>query len=182
MSIETVGMENLPNVYFDEIIISPIDTISTKTRSKLIIKDYYNANGDLVWVDNHVLVSQLKIIFVASYSPETTAKITAGRVNLTPMGIKGLSDITYEILSPVTNYKVENKTDEVVNFSMLFDCTHQKNTTHLTLFACAFIDTLGASQAYDVHCRHILFLVNVYVDRIVNVDVAISRASNVFSL
>ena len=102
MAVEEVGLENLPNLYISEIVLSnkflskTSDSDATSISVSFVVSDYEQTNGMLAWFDYELFSKYMRVIVVQSTSAAFSDNITNGDAELLPFSFQKLASYTPE--------------------------------------------------------------------------------------
>ena len=167
MTIEQVGLENLPNAYVKEIVLSnkfsPSFGASDAFNSSVsvVVSDYEQLNGLLAWFDYELLAKYLRVIVVQSASTQFSSVVTDGTVELNPAIFTKLSSynpdqVVYQTSKlKITNSKPEEfdivaEDTKLFNFENQFNFEAPMNTQDLTYFAAVYVDLQDISNELNL--------------------------------
>jgi hypothetical protein len=138
MNDMTVGMENLPNVFIDKIIVNPRVyrrvplTIQYKVRVVLKMYDYTEGHS---W-RNKLHGLKVKCAFV---SDERITALNNGEMSLFDMPLGAISMTTAQSCD---NFRFSNRRAGYDSFKAEFDFTTLESPQNLNVYAACFIDDL----------------------------------------
>lgn len=145
MSNSLVGLENLPNTYIKTITLGDVNI-----DVELLMHDV-ERDGFFVWSDDHLIFDYLKVAIIATSNQQLITGITSGQFSPMPRVIRRgpfMSDTTI-IEIPVKNFMRTNARDRR-RFYKKESLPVPENTTQMTLFALAYIDTQELSNALRI--------------------------------
>ena len=163
MAVEEVGLENLPNVYISEIILSnkflskTSDSDATSISVSFVVSDYEQTNGMLAWFDYELFSKYMRVIVVQSTSIAFSDNITNGDAELLPFSFQKLASYTpeqveFQTLKLKTNQSAPEEFDlvdgdtKLFNFDNKFFFSTPAETQELTYFAAVYIDLQDISN------------------------------------
>lgn len=132
MAVEEVGLENLPNVYISEIVLSnkflskTSDSDATSISVSFVVSDYEQTNGMLAWFDYELFSKYMRVIVVQSTSIAFSDNITNGDAELLPFSFQKLASYTpeqveFQTLKLKTNQSAPEEFDLVDGDTKLFN-------------------------------------------------------------
>ena len=141
MTIENIGLEKLPNIYFKKINLEDNDTKSFKVVSELIILDELLA-GSFVWSSDPLFSGFMKTCVIETSNTELIQQITDGVQNPHPSLLKKNPLSSEETKVYVFGFKDFIKVEERNNkhFRLKAVMPKRNETKNLTLFAFNYID------------------------------------------
>ena len=145
MSNSLVGLENLPNTYIKTITLGDVN-IDVELLMHDVEKD-----GFFAWSDDHLIFDYLKVAIIATSNQQLITGITSGQFSPMPRVIRrsALMIDTTIIEIPVKNFMRTNIRDKR-RFYKKESLPVPENTTQMTLFALAYIDTQELSNALRI--------------------------------
>lgn len=145
MSNSLVGLENLPNTYIKTITLGDVNI-----DVELLMHDV-ERDGFFVWSDDNLIFDYLKVAIIATSNQQLITGITSGQFSPMPRVIRrsALMIDTTIIEIPVKNFMRTNARDRR-RFYKKETLSVPENTTQMTLFALAYIDTQELSNALRI--------------------------------
>lgn len=145
MSNSLVGLENLPNTYIKTITLG-----DANIDVELLMHDV-EKDGFFAWSDDHLIFDYLKVAIIATSNQQLITGITSGQFSPMPRVIRrsALMIDTTIIEIPVKNFMRTNARDRR-RFYKKETLSVPENTTQMTLFALAYIDTQELSNALRI--------------------------------
>jgi hypothetical protein len=146
MSNALVGLENLPNTY-----IKTIQLGDANIDVELLMHDV-ERDGFFVWSDDHLIFDYLKVAIIATSNQQLITGITSGQFSPMPRVIRRSVPLmigTTIIEIPAKNFMRTNIRDKR-RFYKKESLSVPENTTQMTLFALAYIDTQELSNALRI--------------------------------
>lgn len=145
MSNSLVGLENLPNTYIKTITLG-----DANIDVELLMHDV-ERDGFFVWSDDNLIFDYLKVAIIATSNQQLITGITSGQFSPMPRVIRrsALMIDTTIIEIPVKNFMRTNARDRR-RFYKKETLSVPENTTQMTLFALAYIDTQELSNALRI--------------------------------
>jgi hypothetical protein len=141
MSIQTVGAENLPNVFIDKILV---EKVGIECFVKVICK-MYDHTGGYSWRHR---IDDLKVKVSILTDDEKSAKLKSGEMSLfefenTNTHVNtNLIDQDMTMVQSSNSFSLESSKDGLDCFVRTFQATFI-NVNNLNVFAACFIDGLG---------------------------------------
>ena len=141
MTIENIGLERLPNIYFKKINLEDHDTKSFKVVSELITLDEAD-EGSFIWSTDPLFSGFMKTCIIETSNIELIQQITDGVQNPHPSLLKmnplSLEETTVHIFGMKDFIKMEDEDDK--HFKLKALMIRANETSNLTLFAFNYID------------------------------------------
>jgi hypothetical protein len=151
MSIENVGLEKLPNVYFRKINLIDNDTESFSVSLDVLILDEHSENN-FIWSTDPIMRSFLRVAIIETSSPILKSKLTSAVISPNPYSI--IKDPSFDGQSKVYTFgfgdmgKVEDLDDKY--FTIKTKLVKPNDTQELSLFALTYIDHKELSNFLDI--------------------------------
>ena len=158
MKLASVGLDNLPNVYIDNITLintSNMPESGIKTEIEITLHD----SVDKHWSADPLLMKFMKIIVVQSTSPVFSSRLTAGSLPLEPRAFTrdpnySASSVDYKIIDIKGKLNPEHGTDTTDNKILVYryKLGFQTNSrpTHLNYYVATYIDIQQAMSSYNI--------------------------------
>jgi hypothetical protein len=165
MSVQEVGLENLPNCYISNIEIYNGSRVNNKYSITVSIKDI-KQYGSWTWYDEKQLYDNMQLIVVLSENESFNSDVESGSVVLTRKTMNRYrGGLTYNIVNVKKKWdlkkiiKKETESGVVHTFSFDFNMLAKKNAQNLKVYAALFINTseFSANNAVDLHSRSIVY-------------------------
>ena len=79
MSFDFVGLENLPNVYFEKIELYDNDDLTFKMKTSLLLQDEVY-NSSFIWTDDPLMFDYLKVGVICTSNVDLISRISNGEI------------------------------------------------------------------------------------------------------
>jgi len=141
MTIENIGLERLPNIYFKKINLEDNDEKSFKVVSELVVLDEV-LDTSFVWSIDPLFSGFMKTCVIETSNIELIQQITDGVQNPHPALLKrnplSMEDTKVHIYGFKDFLKMEDQDDK--HFHLKASMPKPNETSNLTLFAFNYID------------------------------------------
>lgn len=141
MTIENIGLERLPNIYFKKINLEDHDTKSFKVTSELVMLDEL-LDDSFVWSIDPLFSGFMKVCVIETSNLELAQQITDGVQNPHPTLLKSnplsMDGTKVHIFGFKDFIKMEDEDDR--HFKLQASMPKANETENLTLFAFTYID------------------------------------------
>ena len=158
MSNSLVGLENLPNVYVEKILLYNNDDSTFKVDVSLLMLDV-ESGGAFTWSDDDLILDYLKVAVIATSNEQLISKISEGLINPMPINIRrsrvpGLGSLmtgTTIVETPAKEMKGSFRLNSLEKrYQKKISFLEPVNTSTMTLFAFAYIDAEEMSKALRI--------------------------------
>lgn len=152
MSTQLIGLENLPNVYIEKVVLSDNNTETFKVNVNLELFDNFSGNNGFVWSADETFRSFIKVCLIYTKNAVVSGGLTKGTLSplpksLFPSGIVNDSSTKhliysmkeFAVSSDGNTLTFKNKASFVVDMSQ-----------NLDIFAFCFLDTQQISQTLKI--------------------------------
>ena len=147
MSYDFVGLENLPNVYIEKIIISDNNNQSDLVDVRILMLDEIFDNS-FVWSSDPLIYDYLKVAIIATSDELLINRISKGTLNPHPSLLRDRRKTQILTTSPkqtqITSDTNSKRYSQTLSFVM------PKSTSNMTLFAFTYIDTQELSNSLRI--------------------------------
>lgn len=134
MTIEEIGLERLPNVYFKKIILETKDDKSNEVIVEVVLKDDV-VDSKYVWSDDQIISSFFKVCLISSSDDNLNDRITNGVQSPHPSYLKGVDRHFFGIKEFAMTESNRQR-----HFSLKTKISFSKQEPNLVLFAFVFLD------------------------------------------
>ena len=165
MSVQEVGLENLPNCYISNIEIYNGGRVNNKYSITVSIKDI-KQYGSWTWYDEKQLYDNMQLIVVLSENESFNSDVESGSIVLTRKTMNRYRrGLRYNVVNVKKKWdlkkiiKKETENGVVHTFSFDFNMLAKKSAQNLKVYAALFINTseFSANNAVDLHSRSIVY-------------------------
>jgi len=181
MSIESVGLGKLPNVYFEKITLEDLDTKSFRIVSHLIIFDQLDENS-FIWSNDSLFSSFMKIALIETSDLGMINELTNGE-NIHPSKLKksrNWNDNSSIITFGFSEFRKSEDRDDK-HFRIKAPIIKSLESTDSVLFTYAYIDHEQLSNYLHIKLTGLLSqYMGPVASEIVMANGAITKTSNLF--
>ena len=183
MTIENIGLERLPNIYFKKINLEDGDQKSFKVVSELIVLDEMLGES-FIWSIDPLFSGFMKTCIIESSNIELIQQITDGVQNPHPSLLKAnplsMEDTNIHIFGFNDFIKMEDDDDK--HFRLKATMLKPNEASNLTLFAFNYIDHEGISNFLGIKLTGPLQqYMGPVVSEVVMTNSALQETSIIFS-
>lgn len=151
MSFDFVGLENLPNVYFEKLELHDNDGTTMKVVAKTIVLDEVD-EVSFVWSDDPLMLDYSKVAVVCTTNLELIAKMSNGEIIPHPSVIRAQRELMNGTEIRSTSIKEMTITTDIDSrrYRGTFDFLKPLGSDSVALFAFTYVDMLELSKSLRI--------------------------------
>jgi len=169
MSFDFVGLENLPNVYFEKIELYDNDDLTFKVKTSLLLQDEVY-DSSFIWTDDPLMFDYLKVGVICTSNIDLISRISNGEINAHPAVIRRdralmsgthIQSVSVKEMMSKADFNTRRYKGQVSFLKSLSDDS-------VVLFAFTYIDTMELAKTLRIKLTGPL---NYYYGSVVSEDV-----------